>query len=108
LLIIDKGKKMVEGSVGELFDPAETLVQLETIDNTKTLQQLQHSEWSSMIQPGIGSTIVVRMNRDAIPAFHKSVVQMGIGVLSLQPRHSLEDYFLQVTTGNQHVGAFAN
>jgi ABC-type multidrug transport system ATPase subunit len=108
LLIIDKGKKMVEGSVGELFDPGETLVQLETIDNPKTLQQLQHSEWSSMIQPGIGSTIVVRMNRDAIPAFHKYVVQMGIGVLSLQPRHSLEDYFLQVTTGNQHVGAFAN
>jgi ABC-2 type transport system ATP-binding protein len=36
------------------------------------------------------------------------LVELGIPVLSLQPRHSLEDYFLQVTTGNQHVEAFTD
>jgi hypothetical protein len=33
---------------------------------------------------------------------------MQVPVFSLQPRHSLEDYFLQVTTGKQHVEAFSN
>jgi hypothetical protein len=48
------------------------------------------------------------MNKQQVPSFNQSLVQMSIQVLSLQPRHSLEDYFLEVTTGNQHVEAFAN
>ncbi len=108
LLIIDKGKKMVEGNASELFDPAETLVELETLDNAKTMHQLQQSNWLSKLQPSREKTIVLKMNRQQIPAFHRSLAEMQIPVISLQPRHSLEDYFLQVTTGNQHVEAFTN
>jgi hypothetical protein len=35
-------------------------------------------------------------------------VAMNISVLLLQQRHSLEDYFLQITSGNQHVPTFSN
>lgn len=108
LLIIDKGKKMVEGSASELFDPAETLVELETLDNKDSLGRLQQSEWSSKLQMTREKTIVLKMDKTAIPAFHQSLAQMQIPVVSLQPRHSLEDYFLQVTTGNQHVETFSN
>jgi len=48
------------------------------------------------------------MDKQQVPNFNEALVQMQIPVLSLQPRHSLEDYFLQVTTGNQHVEAFSN
>ncbi|MEJ7828322.1 MAG: ABC transporter ATP-binding protein, partial [Segetibacter sp.] len=108
LLIIDKGKKMVEGSTAELFDPSETLIELETLDNKKALVQLERSEWSSRLQPLRGKTIILKMNKQQVPSFNQSLVQMSIAVLSLQPRHSLEDYFLEVTTGNQHVEAFTN
>ena len=108
LLIIDKGKKMVEGNASQLFDPAETLIELETLDNLKAFLQLQQSNWSSKLQPSREKTIVLKMDRQQIPAFHRSLAEMQIPVLSLQPRHSLEDYFLQVTTGNQHVEAFTN
>ncbi len=108
LLIIDKGKKMVEGSTAELFDPSETLIELETRDNKKALVQLERSEWSSKLQPLRGKTIILKMNKQQVPSFNQSLVQMSIQVLSLQPRHSLEDYFLEVTTGNQHVEAFTN
>jgi ABC-type multidrug transport system ATPase subunit len=108
LLIIDKGKKMVEGSTAELFDPSETLIELETLDNKKALVQLERSEWSSKLQPLRGKTIILKMNKQQVPSFNQSLVQMSIQVLSLQPRHSLEDYFLEVTTGNQHVEAFTN
>ncbi len=43
LLIIDKGKKMVEGAAAELFDPTETLIELETLDNEKTFAALKQS-----------------------------------------------------------------
>jgi ABC-type multidrug transport system ATPase subunit len=108
LLIIDKGKKMVEGSTAELFDPSETLIELETLDNKKALVRLERSEWSSRLQPLRGKTIILKMNKQQVPSFNQSLVQMSIQVLSLQPRHSLEDYFLEVTTGNQHVEAFTN
>src|SRR4028119_2195753 len=51
---------------------------------------------------------LLKMDRQQIPAFHRSLAEMQIPVISLQPRHSLEDYFLQVTTGNQHVETFTN
>jgi ABC-type multidrug transport system ATPase subunit len=108
LLIIDKGKKMTEGYATELFDPAQTLVELNTLNNTNALQLLQQSVWSSNLQPVREHAILLKMNRDNIPQFHKALVELGIPVLSLQPRHSLEDYFLQVTTGNQHVEAFTD
>ena len=108
LLIIDKGKKMVEGNASELFDPAETIVELDTLDNAAALQLLKQSSWSLNLQPSREHAILLKMNRDIIPQFHKALVEMQIPVLSLQPRHSLEDYFLQVTTGNQHVEAFTN
>jgi ABC-2 type transport system ATP-binding protein len=36
----------------------------------------------------------------------RELVALGIGVLAIQPRHSLEDYFLTLTTANQHVDSF--
>jgi ABC-type multidrug transport system ATPase subunit len=108
LLIIDKGKKLIEGNAAELFDPAETLIELETLDNSKALAQLQQSEWASMLQQRRDKGIVLKMHRDEVPYFHQSLVRMNIPVLSVQPRLSLEDYFLRVTTGNQHVEAFTN
>lgn len=108
LLIINKGKKLVEGNAEELFDPAETLVELETLDNAKAMHLLQQSEWSAKLQPAREKTIVLKMDKSIIPAFHQSIVQMHIPVLSFQPRHSLEDYFLQLTTNNNYVATTAN
>ena len=100
ILIIDKGKKLMEGNAKELFDPAETLVELETMDNEKAMNRLQLSEWSSKIQPARQKKIVLKMDKNEIPSFNQSLVQMQIPVLSLQPKHSLEDYFLQLTTSH--------
>jgi len=102
VLIIDKGRKLVEGTASDLFDPSQTLVELETLDNNKALEQLQQSKWSANLQPRRTGTLLIKLHRDQIPGLHKDLVDMQIPVLSLQPRHSLEDYFLQVTSG-QHA-----
>ncbi len=99
VLIIDKGKKLVEGSAAELFDPAQTLIELETLNNEAAFLQLQQSQWKDALQTRRSNTILIKIDRDNIPVLHKDLVELDIPVLSLQPRHSLEDFFLQVTSG---------
>ncbi len=108
LLIIDKGKKLVEGTTAELFDPSQTLLELETLNNTEALEKIRSSNWQSALQHQRGNNVLLKMHRSSIPDFHVWLVQQNIKIVSLQSRHSLEDYFLQITSGRQHVAAFTN
>ena len=45
----------------------------------------------------------MQMDKAHIPGFINYLVQNGIGILSAEPRHSLEDYFLSLTTPGIHV-----
>lgn len=108
VLIIDKGKKIVEGTAAELFDPAQTIVEITTLNNSNTWQRLQQTQWAAALHQHRDNTIVLKLNRAAIPQLHKDLAAMDVQLISLQPRHSLEDYFLQVTSGKQHVEAFSN
>lgn len=108
VLIIDSGEKIVEGTAAELFDPSQTIIQLDTLDNAATLSKLRQSEWSKFLQPTPNGSILLKMDRQQIPALHQSLAAMDVPLLSLQPRHTLEDFFLQVTTGKQHVEAFTD
>jgi len=106
MLIIDKGKKVVEGKVRELFDPAQTIVELDSADPAFTSHAISHSKWQSFLQERQGQRILFKMDKALIPSFTQDLVQMGVQVLAIRPRHSLEDYFLSLTTANQHVEAF--
>jgi ABC-type multidrug transport system ATPase subunit len=109
VLIINKGKKIIEGNASEMFDPSQTIVELQTFDNDYAVQQLQVSAWRDHLQPNRdASSILLKIDRLRIPELHRELVEMDIQLLSLQPRHSLEDYFLQVTSANQHVDSYTN
>jgi ABC-type multidrug transport system ATPase subunit len=105
MLIINGGRKIVEGKVSTLLDPADTLVEVRTTDDAKARELLQGSRWSRFLQNGEGR-ILLRMHRSDIPELSRELIGMGLSLLSLVPRHSLEDYFLSLTTGNQHVAAY--
>jgi len=106
MLIIDRGKKITEGRVDELFNPAETIVELETADAEDTAMKLGRSRWQPFLRERRGSKFLLKMDKAEIPVLTRELVELGIGVLAIQPRHSLEDYFLTLTTANQHVDAF--
>ncbi|HEY2727329.1 MAG TPA: ABC transporter ATP-binding protein, partial [Parafilimonas sp.] len=108
LLIIDNGKKLVEGSTAELFDPSQTLIEVNTLNNEEASALIANSAWQKNLQPQHNNNLLMKMHRNAIPDFNVWLVQNNIRVISLQSRHSLEDYFLQVTSGTQHVATFTN
>jgi ABC-type multidrug transport system ATPase subunit len=107
ILIINKGKKIVEGTAAELLDPSKTIVQIDTLNNAAAIRLLQQSGWVSFMMTST-DTIKMQMNKKDIPELNKDMTAMGIGVLSIQPRHSLEDYFLSLTTQQQHVDIITN
>ena len=53
-----------------------------------------------------GDTILFRIHRNAVPVLVKDLVDMDIEIISLSSKHSLENYFLSLTTENQHVETF--
>ena len=108
MLIIDKGKKVVEGKMTELFAPSETIVELSTKDASQVYEKIQGSDLKKYLSGKEGDTILFRIHRTNVPALVKDLVQMDIEIISLSSKHSLENYFLSLTTENQHVEAFKN
>ena len=107
MLIIHKGKKVVEGKVAELLDPSKSLVQIETDNDDATKVKLMQSKWASSLQENTGC-LQLKMNKEDVPLLVADLVAMQIQLLSVNPMHSLEDYFLSLTTQAGHVESFAN
>jgi ABC-type multidrug transport system ATPase subunit len=105
MLIIDKGKKVAEGKAAELLNPSDTLVLIETDNDERTKDFLYATQWSKYLQRE-GAGIVLKMHRDEVPGLNAELVRQGIQVYSLRSKHSLEDYFLSLTTANQHVDTY--
>jgi ABC-type multidrug transport system ATPase subunit len=105
MLIIDRGRKLAEGKVSALLHPSETLVQLDTANNKVTRMLLSESRWLPFLQKE-SEGLLLKMHRDAVPQLNVYLVQQGVEVYSLRSKHSLEDYFLSLTTPNQHVAAY--
>jgi ABC-type multidrug transport system ATPase subunit len=97
LLIIDKGKKVVEGKMEELLNPETTDVEIETDATDALMQQLQQSQWGGKAKKTNSHKIILQMKREQLPEFIRVIGQTGLPVFSVRPRHSLEDYFLSLT-----------
>ena len=108
ILVIDKGKKMVEGTAAELFDPAASTVELQTLYPQATAEVISTSKWAGQLQKQHADIFFLKMDKKDIPAFNNYLVGHGVEILSVHSRHSLEDYFLSLTSANQHVDAFTN
>ena len=107
MIIIHKGEKIVEGNVAELLDPANTMVEINTTDDKTSLLKIQESKWAPFLEND-KTNIRLHMNRTDVPELVAYLHEMEVGILSVQPRHSLEDYFLSLTNNDTHVAAFTN
>lgn len=107
MIIIDKGKKVVEGKVNDLFDPAETIVELKTMNDEAAYEKLQQSGLQKKIQGKRNDCILLKLHRNEIPSTLRELMKMNVDVLSFHSKHSLEDYFLSLTA-HPHVEALTN
>ncbi len=106
MIIIHKGKKIVEGNVSDLLDPAHTLVQLETTDDIGLYKAIKTTKWAPFLQPG--GELKLMMNKEEVPQLVNDLVTMNVQILAVNSSHSLENYFLSLTTQPGHAESFAN
>jgi ABC-type multidrug transport system ATPase subunit len=97
MLVIHKGKKMVEGPVQELLNPEETLVDVKLAPDDTLAGKLAGSVWQGYVTNQTHQTLTLKMNTSAIPELNKWLVNNGVQVLSINSKHSLEAYFLSLT-----------
>jgi ABC-type multidrug transport system ATPase subunit len=108
ILIIDKGKKLVEGNSFELIKDAETIVELETTNNEESLKIINETSWAQHFKCSQNEFLVFKMHKNSVPTFNHMLVNKQIEVLQLITKHSLEDYFLQITNQEKNVYAATN
>lgn len=100
LLILDKGKKIVEGSIHEMVDPSNAFIELNTADNNACYNLLKQSQTWNGFDPTLQAAHVgLRMPVAQVPQFVAYLVQNGVQVYSLRQKNSLEAYFLSLIAG---------
>ncbi|WP_290795284.1 ABC transporter ATP-binding protein [Flavihumibacter sp. UBA7668] len=107
MIILDKGKKMVEGTVADFFQPAKNKVHLVVSDPQKAKLMLAQTPWLLEAEQ-LKQELVLSLPPDQVPALNRFLVQQEIDILSIRSVNSLEDYFLSLTSENQHVATFTN
>ena len=108
MLILDKGKAVREGSVKDLFDPARMHVQFVINNVQDTMLVLQQSMWNNRVLNTDHNSITFELEQEQIPRLNRFLAEHGALISTVQSKHSLEEYFLSLTTANQHVDPFPN
>jgi ABC-type multidrug transport system ATPase subunit len=107
MLIIDRGKKVVEGKVSELLNPKEVNVEIEALNPQDAADQIQRSPWAKFFNRLEDNKIILKMTAGDIPKLIREISQLNIDIISVRPKHSLEDYFLSLTA-HQHAATITN
>jgi ABC-2 type transport system ATP-binding protein len=108
MLIIDEGKKILEGTVASLMDPSKTLVEAEVSDPKTAANALESTRWFQYLQKITNKVLIFQLPKNMIPELNSALVQLQIPVLSLQVKNSLEARFLSLTRSKQYVAAFTD
>lgn len=97
MIIINKGKTVVEGKVQELLDSAEMKVTIEVDDAEAAWQLIKDSGWAEKLLSTNNNKMVFDVKTDEIALLNKYLVSNKISVSAIVPTRSLEEYFLKIT-----------
>jgi len=96
-IIIDKGKKIVQGRASELLSDRDMSVIIETDNADSLYAYLATSSYKNRIRERSLDTITIKINKEDIPQLHKDVVESGQPIYGFTTRKKLEDLFLNLT-----------
>lgn len=105
MVILNKGKVVVEGVVQELLNASAITVTFEVNSSSKAKETLEKTQWKdSFLRLSEHSITLTLQNKD-IPEITKLFVEKSIEITSIIPIRSLEEYFISLTSeeANVHV-----
>jgi len=99
MIIINKGSKIVEGEVSKLLNTNSVKVTVEVDNSEQAVKVLENTIWYKSIESITENKLSVNLEQKDIPALNKYLIEKGVMVNALIPVRSLEDYFLNITSG---------
>jgi len=97
MVIINRGKTIIEGSVQELLNAGRLKVTIETTDVPRALEVLRATPDGEWIQSSTDQEIIIMLNRQDIPGVVASLATADIPLRAVTPVRSLEEYFISLT-----------
>lgn len=97
MIIINKGKTIVEGSVSDLMDSSDMQVIFEINNSGEALTAINETQWNDKVKSHYNDEIVFTMEREEIKELNKFLVSKGFEINGIIPKRSLEEYFLKIT-----------
>jgi ABC-type multidrug transport system ATPase subunit len=99
MVIINKGKTIVQGSVTDLLNAQELIVLFSLDNKEKAKQILLNSPFKITIEESADNNLLLHISQEKIPSINKLFCDNGISVYSIEAKRKLEDYFLKLING---------
>ena len=96
MIIINKGTTVVEGTVQDLLNATNLKVTFEIDEIERAKNLLAETQWQKKIESFGDYQILFLLEKEEIAPLNKYLVEKGIGVHSIVPKRSLEEYFLHL------------
>lgn len=97
ILILHKGKKLADGPIQNLLDPNKMVVHIKTTNDNHALHEISSGSFSHFLLNRTEG-IYVSIPQTEIPLLNQYLVNAGVGLIHVESRNALEDYFLQLTS----------
>lgn len=95
MVIINKGKTIVQGSVADLLNQNDVIV-LFGVSNTQKAMQVLTQQLPQNNYTILDNKIQVAISNEKIPIINKLLCDNQIDVFSIESKRKLEDYFLKL------------
>ncbi len=97
MIIINKGKTVVEGYVQDLLNSAELKVTFEVDDLDSAKHLISQSRWDKKVDSFTNNKLILNLSPEELAVINKFFVDNDISVSAVVPTRSLEEYFLKIT-----------
>jgi len=97
MIVIHKGKTIVQGRVQELLseEKLHVTIEIDSVNNSKSI--FYNSEYKSFLEQEEEGLLHLNMSRSQIPLMVSELSAAGASILRVDYRNQLEDYFLKIT-----------
>jgi len=105
MVILNKGKVIVEGVVKDLLNSSAMTVTYDVSSSKKAKESLESTQWKDSFLRSTDTTITLTVKSNDVADITKLFVEKSISINSVVPVRSLEEYFISLTSeeANVHV-----
>jgi len=96
MVIINKGKTIVQGSVADLLNAQDMVVSSNVDNSEKAKQIITASNLNLLIEHEGSNNLLVHISKEKIPVLNRLLCENDILIYSIEAKRKLEDYFLKL------------